>query len=193
MNHKTGYTNSSHKSSIALEQLAEILSAYYDVERKVHVNNRQVDLLAQSTQNLQHYAISKKLVLDESQLNDYLVIQRETSAPTADVLMQHFTWLKEWAKGKILSDERHMRSRFVHVLLLEENWLPNNFERMVKKFCESRWLNFGINGWYDTILICYHLPTHSIYSHRKGQDFFDLLEKISKFDLPKLTTKENKI
>ena len=181
---------SNHKTNIVIEKLAQILSGYYDVQKDIFLDGRKSELLAQSRQKLQHYAISKKLIVDESQLSDYLVIQSETSAPTQEVLSNHFSWLEEWAKTKASSEERHMRSRFVLVLLLEENWLPLNFERIVKKYSKSYWLKFGINGWYETILICYHLPTYSIYSNRRSKDFLSLLEKISEFDKTELTKQE---
>ncbi len=181
---------SNHKTNIVIAKLAQILSGYYDVQKDVFLNGRKSELLAQSQQKLQHYAISKKLIVDESHLNDYLVIQSETSTPTQELLSNHFSWLEEWAKTKTSSEERHMRSRFALVLLLEEKWLPLNFEQMVKKYSKSYWLKFGINGWYETMMICYHLPTSSIYSNRRSKDFLSLLEKIAEFEKTELTKQE---
>lgn len=181
-----------HSNKI-IEQLSKKLSAYYNVEREIVIHNREIDLLAQSNQKLQHYALNKKIVLDESNLNDYLVFQKEASVPTKEILDDHYTWLKEWAKSKVSSGNQNMRSRFILLLLLEENWLPPKFEQVVKKYAQSFWHKFGLNGWYDTILICYHLPSFAVYAHRKGKDFFDLLKNSSSPDLPELTTKENEI
>ena len=173
MNHTT-----MDNSKRLVERLERLLAAEYEIERNGQLNGQKIDLQARSKQMLQHYALSKKLVIDESRINDFLFCQIESKTLTKELLSQRFDWLRDCARSFISSDACHMRSRFVGILLSETNWLPDDISQVMKSCHQTRWLKWGLHGWYEATLVCYHLPTGTVHSHPKGKDFVAMLEQL---------------
>lgn len=163
-----------------VDQLELALSQNYDVEGASVINGRSLALAARSRTALQHYAITRKIVVDESRIDDYITVDSEDKPVTEDLLVRRFEWLEKWAEKAVVSDGGHMRSRFFHILLLKSEWLPADFEIIARRFRRTRWFLLGLHGWMDIQLVCYHLDSGKAYSHRTAAEFGRLLERIGK-------------
>ena len=161
-----------------LKTLSTQLSGNYDIENDVLIVDRKVHLLARSKLNYQHYAVSKKIVLDEVHVNDYIIVPQKNIVSEQD-LENDADWLKQFAQSEIDQYSQHMQSRFVGILILEQNLENKKTENYYKKFHRFHWIKFGFKGWYEIFFILYFANSLTWILPKKGKDFIPLLENLT--------------
>ena len=154
------------------------LSGNYDVEHDVYIIDRKVPLLARSKLNYQHYAVSKKIILDEVHVNDYIIVQKKNTISEQD-LANDASWLKQFGQSEIDQHSQHMQSRFIGFLILEKNIANKIVENNYKKFHRFHWIKFGLKGWYEIFFILYFSHSLTWILPKKGKDFIPLLENLT--------------
>lgn len=162
-----------------INTLTDQLSDNFDIQRDVFLENRKVPLLARSKLNIQQYAVSKKIVLDEVQVNDYIFCLQQKTHILEQDLYDEADWLKQVAQAELALNHEHMRSRFIGFVFSEQNLLNKKTENFFKKYYKFHWIKFGLKGWYEIFFIL--LFTHSLnwIIPRKGKDFIPLLENLT--------------
>jgi hypothetical protein len=161
-----------------LKMLTDQLSGNYDIESDVSIINQKVSLLARSKLNFQHYAVSKKIILDEIHVNDYIIVQ-EKKLISEQELEDAAGWLKQFAQSEIEQHSQHMQSRFVGFFIVEQNIMNKKTENYFKKFHRFHWIKFGFKGWYEIFFILYFTNSLTWILPQKGKDFIPLLENLT--------------
>lgn len=168
---------------ISPQQIINVLSAQlngnFNIEYDVVIGNRRIPLLAQSNLNFQHYAVSKKIILEEIVVNDFVVCFKPQNTVSELTLKNDAGYLKWFAQIKTISQNQHMRSRFVGFVICDQNSLDEASEKFIRKFHKFYWLKFGFKGWYEIFFIGFFSDSFAWIVPKKGKDFIPLLERLT--------------
>ena len=159
-------------------KFTDILSGNYNVESDVYINEQKISLYACSKLEMQHYALSKKIVLDKIQINDFLFCWSQQSELTLYQFEKYCRWLTEQVAIKGSECKQHMRSRFVGIIFIEGDLPDRKVLQRIKKFHKFYPLKWGLNGWYEFFFILFFIQSTSWIFPRQGKDFKPMLEKL---------------
>ena len=158
--------------------LIRILSPFYDLRKDAELLGETVPLMAQSRLTVQHYALSKKLILEQSHLSDSLFFWIQTTCPPFVWFAERFHWLREVQQNNA-PEPGHFRSRFIGIVLIPDAPVPS-LRRQLSRYHHFRWLRFGFNGMSESFLLTYAWAEGKWYGNRRGREFASLFARLNR-------------
>jgi len=164
-------------NSELIRGLTRILSPHFELERDAVVCDRPVPLVARSRVTVQHYTLSKKLVLEESRLFDTLYFWTERPPLSGERLEEYFGCLCRLQAETSRIPANHFRSRFVGIVLVP-GFFASGLRKQVRRYHHFRWLRFGFGGMTESLLLVYDWRTGNWFGNRRGREFAPLLARL---------------
>lgn len=159
-------------------KFSDILSGNYNVKRDLDLNGQKIILYASLNLEIQHYALSKKIILDDFQTFDFLFCWIVQNDLTLSLFEKYRDWLINYAETDRMSKNKHMRSRFVGIIFIDNNFLDPEVSKKIKKFHKFYPIRFGFKGWDEIFFVAFLIKSPSWIIPRKGKDFEPLFEKL---------------
>jgi|GEM_PF-3897904 len=159
------------------DRLADALKANYRVRRDVRLAGHKIPLLAELNWQMEHYAVSRKIVLERNESRDFLAFLGLAEDPVESYVQAQVRWLNRWA-GSTSGRSGHMRTRYIGIFFLHKSRFNDQLLRRIRKSARTRSLKFGFHGWIEQFLVAITLPEFNPFGPYRARDLFPLLRSL---------------
>lgn len=151
-----------------IDNLAEKLSAYFDIERDWDFEDLHCDLYARSYIKNEKFFFTKAAKIYGFENHEHCLVKYYHRLGMQE-LDNFIEVLKRAADKLVVPDEEHMSSIITGVLVVNEK--PDaDVEDTVKRFKYHKGFAFGFKGWMDIRLILVHPQSRQVITNKKAKE-----------------------
>lgn len=173
-----------------LNALKRTLAPYFELETTApRVSSPVPQLIARAHTTLHHYTFSKKLVVEQSDLNDHFFFWLAGQNVSLSFLQECFAYLTAMQASAVEARITHFRSRFVGIVLVSSP-LEKELQGELKKMHRFRWLRLGFGGVSEAMLFVWQIPEGRWFGNRRGKEFEPLLKRFQQELLQEINEEE---